>query len=462
MWRRRREEGAPFHGSTGSRQSTRAMPRLVFRRSALSLLALTLLLPAGEGAAEAGVSGTTASHVSAKTGDKVIVVARAKRGKRRPATGGKPKPEAAAAAADSSDAEADESSLLGGAAKPAPESAEDKPVRKRPKMEAAGSSESAGGGDGDGDADAKVSKKSAPKATEEEESESSGPSGALSALEIGFGARALFRSLSWTSDANAAGLGPYSLSPGPATGAWLEFYPAAFGSKGFGANVGIYGSLNLGFGVVTDLANGGEAATGFRDFTGGLKVRIPVGTFIPNVSIGYGQQTFQIAAQGMPTDLPHVNYQFVRAGAGARIQVSPSAAIDFGAAYLLVLDPGSGAGQIKSAAYFPSAKSYGVDLGGSLGLRLTNVIGVRAGVDLRFYAMGFSPATDARAVRGAVDRYLVTWAGLEVVLDGQGGGAASSGGGSDDDGDDEEEPKPSKRKKKAPKSEEAEDEEEES
>ncbi len=73
----------------------------------------------------------------------------------------------------------------------------------------------------------------------------------------------------------AAGLGPYSLTPGPETGAWLEFYPAAFGTSGFAANVGLFGRFDYGFGVATTLANGMDVATKFRDFMAGLKVRIP-------------------------------------------------------------------------------------------------------------------------------------------------------------------------------------------
>src|SRR5436190_1289624 len=139
------------------------------------------------------------------------------------------------------------------------------------------------------------------KASDEE----SGAAGTTSALEFGVGARALFRNLQWSSpDGANAGLGPYSLTPGPETGLWLEFYPAAFGMTGFAANVGIYGSFNYGFGVATTLANGTNAATTFRDFQAGLKLRIPVGTFIPNVSNGYGQQTFAIAQQQATTDLP--------------------------------------------------------------------------------------------------------------------------------------------------------------
>jgi hypothetical protein len=437
-----------IHGFAGNRQSIGAMAASSVRRSALSLLALTLLVPLDEGPADAAVSAgiRTVPHATPAARGGGTLLARTKRSKRRPAgAGAKAKP----ADDDAADEAADEASS-NPAPKPAASEPEDdasapKPTaRKRPRLES---------DEGDADGDAAVSKKAANSSDEAAEaSESSGGAG-VTALELGFGAKALFRQLVWTSDANAAGLGPYSLTPGPETGAWLEFYPAAFGSSGFGANIGLYGSFNYGFGVSTTTAAGAEAPTAFRDFMGGLKVRFPLGTVIPNVSIGYGQQSFQISAVGNANDLPHLNYQFVRAGAGTRILVTPGVSIDVGAAYLMVLDPGSGIGQIKSSAFFPSAKSFGVDLGASVAFRLTSVIGARVGLDARLYSMSFNKQTDARPVSGAVDRYLVTYGGLEVILDGQPARASAD----DDSGDAEAAPKPSKRK--APKSEDEESEE---
>jgi len=443
---------ADIHGFACIRQSIRAMDAVFVRRSALSFFAFALLLPLGGGAAEAAVTEgpRIAAHATAKAGDAGTMLARAKKAKRRPAGGGgagKAKTaddEAADDAADEPSSTSTDKPAASGTAEDAPAANTEK-VRKRPKME----SESTA--DGDADAEATVSKKAATPSSEGEgeASETTGP--APTALELGFGAKALFRSLAWTADAKAAGLGPYTLTPGPQTGGWLEFYPAAFGSSGFAANVGLYGSFNYGFGVSTNTTLGTDIPTAFRDFMAGLKVRIPLGSVVPYVSVGYGQQAFQISAQGSSTDLPHLNYQFVRLGAGTRIHVTSSVSIDLGAAYLLVLDAGSGAGQIKSAAYFPSTRALGVDLGGSIAFRLTNMIGVRTGIDARLYSLAFNPQTDARPVSGAVDRYLVTYAGLEVILDGQGASHSSD--------DAEEAPKPAKRKK-APKSDDEEEAEE--
>ena len=136
---------------------------------------------------------------------------------------------------------------------------------------------------------------------------------------------------------DAAGLGPYSLTPGPETSAWFEFYPAAFGTSGFAANVGLFGRLDYGFGVATTLANNTNVATKFRDFMAGLKVRIPLGMIIPNVSVAYGQQTFEISAPAMSTlDLPKVAYSFIRPALGTRMIFAPGVALDVAAAYLMV------------------------------------------------------------------------------------------------------------------------------
>jgi hypothetical protein len=329
-----------------------------------------------------------------------------------------------AAASNDSSSDAAEEELLG-SKKAGPKPAA-KPIARD-------DSDDAGGGD---DAPKKSTK--SVETVEAKASEEPSEASASSALEFGVGAKALFRNLTWTNDARAAMLGPYKLTPGPETGLWLEFYPAALGTSGFAANVGLFGHFNYGFGVATTLANGMDAPTKFRDFLGGLKVRIPVGTFTPNISVAYGQQVFEIAQQQTPTDLPKLAYQFVRPALGARILFTPIVAMDFVAGYLVVLDPGSGADHLRSARYFPKAAAYGFEASASVGIKVTGTVGVRGGLDWRQYGLILNPDSTTRAVAGAVDRYITAWAGLEVVLDGQG---AATGG-------DDEPAKPSKRKRR--------------
>ena len=160
-----------------------------------------------------------------------------------------------------------------------------------------------------GESGGEVSKKARrPKVVMEREAEpAEAPeprAGSPSALELGVGGMALFRQLVWTSDARAAGLGPYSLTPGPEAGVWLEFYPGAFATEGFAANIGLIARYDYGFGVTSYTPGGGDVGTKYQDFLAGLKVRIPLGTFTPNFSVAYGEQGFQLTAQGTPQDLP--------------------------------------------------------------------------------------------------------------------------------------------------------------
>jgi hypothetical protein len=151
---------------------------------------------------------------------------------------------------------------------------------------------------------------------------------------------------------------------------------------GFAANVGCIARFNYGFGVATTLANDDVVETKFRDFLAGLKLRVPFGGFVPNLSIAYGQQVFSIAQQMTMQDLPQLAYQFVRFAPGARMFFTPTVVLDVGAAYLLVLDPGSGANSIRDPnRFFPNATAFGFDVTASLAFRLTGAIGVRAGAD---------------------------------------------------------------------------------
>jgi hypothetical protein len=197
------------------------------------------------------------------------------------------------------------------------------------------------------------------------------------------------------------------------------------------------GRFDYGFGVATTLANKDVVATKFRNFDAGLKVRIPLGTFIPNVTVSYGQQVFEVAPQNTPQDLPQVAYQFLRPALGARVLFSPDVSLDASAGYLLVTDPGSGANHVRATNFFPDATSMGFDLTASLAFRLMGSVGLRGGIDFRQFILNMNDKT-APTVGGAVDRYIAAWAGVEVVLDGQG---AAAGG-------DDEPAKPSKRKRR--------------
>ena len=410
--------------------------RLPMRGPKVVLLASALALAAsGEAQAALGLQHAGAS-LSREARGKTLLARAKKRKRRAPSADADAKPEAPADSSASDDDEA--------GAKSSPAEVADTPP---PKAERARSSTAEEGGDDSEASGGKISKSRKSKIVMEEPAESPERGALAPALELGVGGMALFRQLAWTSDARAAGLGPYSLTPGPEAGVWLEFYPAAFATGGFAANIGLVARYDYGFGVTSRTASGGDVGTKYQDFLAGLKLRIPLGTFTPHLAVELGEQGFRLTAEGTPQDLPAMDYSFVRIGAGTRVQFTPEVALDVSGAFLAVTNPGSGAGQVASASYFPNTKAYAVDFGASVAMHVTGSIGARAGLDLRQYGLAFHPAAgDARIVSGAVNRYIVAFAGLEVVLDGRG---AAAGDADDDEGAAEPAPPSSKRKHRA-------------
>ena len=255
-----------------------------------------------------------------------------------------------------------------------------------------------------------------PAATAEKKAEEAPASAAPtpSALQVGLAPMALFRRLSFTSDAAAAGRGGYSLSPGAEAGLWLEVYPAAFSTTGFAADIGVFAHYAHGFGTTSSTPGNGSAATAYQDFLGGVKLRFPLGMLTPNVNLGYGQQSFQL--NGTTTAvIPAMSYGFIRVGGGTRIQFTDVVSADAGIGVLSVSGAGSA---ITAAAQWPQTKVFGVDLGASMAVRLASAVSLRAGVDFRQYSLAFHPGTGSPQVTGAVDRYTVAFVGLEVSLDG--------------------------------------------
>jgi hypothetical protein len=294
-------------------------------------------------------------------------------------------------------------------------------------------------GDDEGAPPARKPVKAAPAPAAEGE----GTPGGLAALRFGLGGKALFRNLAWNEDMGA--LAPYKLSPGPEVGAWLEVYPAAFATDGFAANIGVYGGFNYGIGAESKLPPPStmKLTTKYQDFLAGVKVRIPVGMIVPYVAGAYGMQKFDLDPADMTR--PNFNYAFIRAGAGARVQFTPSVDVDLGAGYLIVTGLGSQAGQVQ--ALYPDAKANGVDVNLSLGYRVTSLIGLRVGADLRQYGLSLHWRNGQPGIiaGGATDRYIGVWGGLEIVLDGLGGG----GGGEEGEAAPAKKPAP-KAKKAAP------------
>jgi hypothetical protein len=238
------------------------------------------------------------------------------------------------------------------------------------------------------------------------------------ALRGGIGFGAVYRRLTWTG-AHASALSDYAMSPGPQLGGWLEVYPGALVDRGFAANLGAILSFNRGFGVSSKSPAGDTSSAIFEDFLLGLKMRFPLGFFVPHVSAAYAGQVFLFTPR--LAAVPSVFYGFARLAVGARAQIADAVDAEIEAAYLAVVNSGEQAGYIGAPEYLQGLSTYGLEAGGSIGVRVTGVLGVRAGVDFRQYALDASHATGMLMADKATDRYLTVWGGLEVVLDGASG-----------------------------------------
>ncbi len=235
------------------------------------------------------------------------------------------------------------------------------------------------------------------------------------ALRAGIGFGAVYRRLTWAG-AHSPALSDYAMSPGSELGGWLEVYPGALVDRGLASNLGAMVSFNRGFGVSSKSAAGDVSSVIFEDFLLGLQMRFPLGFFTPQVSAAYGGQVFLFTPRLAP--VPSVFYAFARLAVGARAQIANAIDAQIEAAYLAVLDSGKQAGYLGAPEYLQGLSTYGLEAGGSIGVRVTGVFGVRAGVDFRQYALDASHATGMLMADKAADRYLTIWGGAEIVLDG--------------------------------------------
>ncbi len=244
------------------------------------------------------------------------------------------------------------------------------------------------------------------------------------ALQAGVRLGGVYRQLSWT-QVSSGTLNAFSVSPGFDAGARIEFYPAALVGRDFGSNIGAVAAFDRGFGV-TAKGPSGDVDAIFQDYLLGFKVRFPLGLFVPYASLAYGGQAFLFSPR-LPA-VPSVFYTFVHLGVGARLQLGDAVDLDVGAAYLPVIDAGKQAGYLQSTDYFPTLSSQALEATGSLGVRLVGLLGIRAGVDFRQYALHTANAGTMFAAQSGTDRFLTPWLMIEIVLDGAGPG----GGGPED------------------------------
>lgn len=273
-------------------------------------------------------------------------------------------------------------------------------------------------------------------------------------LDISISPRVLMRALRYTED-QLRELPDYNLT-GPQVALAATVYPLATTMGGFAANIGINAGYERIFGV-TSKQGTMSFATSAQTFWIGPRVRVFNDIY---ATVQYGLSQYRLSGS---TSVPDADYRFAKIGAGGRFALTPTISLMVNAAYLHMLY----LGEIRSGAWFRRATAMGIEVGAGVGLRLTQSIEVRAGVDLRRFGFAFNvrpsdlanDPMNAKVAGGAIDQYLMIWGALAVVL----GNDGSAGGGSSESepaADEEKEEKAEKKKPAAADEEEKEEEEE--
>jgi len=237
------------------------------------------------------------------------------------------------------------------------------------------------------------------------------------ALSLAIGPRYGMRSLSYVDDRYDMNSN-YALPRAPIVGVDADFFPAALSTRGALASLGMTGAFEYQLPVVKARAFGGGpgATTSGLAWSVGLKVRLPAGFYLTGA---VGDRFYEVVDKPdvEPTDVPTVNYQFIRGGAGIRRRLSPTVMLMAHGAYLHCLK----LGQIGGASYYPHAKGAGFEAGAAFGFLISSSFEVRAGIDVQRFGLAFNVRRDeldngARTAGGAVDLYSAAWVALAFLI----------------------------------------------
>jgi hypothetical protein len=261
----------------------------------------------------------------------------------------------------------------------------------------------------------------------------SGPSGPVGRyLDVSVGGHAFSRSLSYHQQ-TTAGMTPMlrEYQPrllGDAVLA-LQYYPAAqFGSDGFVSNIALEVNVEQAFGIQSRTPDGSNFPTSIHDYNGGVRLRLPLESLTPYLSVGYGDHAYTMSGSTRSTlILPDTDYKYVRAAVGVLLPLAGGVSVGVSGGYRYVMS----AGNIKTA-YFPNLNVGGVEGNLYVGYALDPTFEVRVGFDYRryFYTM-HSKNGDPFIVGGAIDQTYAGSLSLAITL-GSSGPSSSSSSSSED------------------------------
>jgi hypothetical protein len=202
------------------------------------------------------------------------------------------------------------------------------------------------------------------------------------------------------------------LQPGiPAWSVGLQIYPAASQNIPVAKDIGLVARASDSLVFESQTNDGKQSAKGkMTRYAVGVRGRIPTGPGADSPLFGleatYGAWKFDFSGDDqVVTELPAVDYKYIRAGADGRVPFGP-AAVFFGVGYMNVMSSGN------FGKMFPHATIGGIDakVGGSYGL--TQWLEARASFAYTRIFSSFKPTPDDAAAGypiagGALDQYFV-------------------------------------------------------
>jgi hypothetical protein len=200
----------------------------------------------------------------------------------------------------------------------------------------------------------------------------------------------------------------YHLDGGTGLAAEMALHPfSASGAtaSSWAAGIGLYGAVNLSFGIGTQVdATGVPSKTDAHGYEAGVRYRIAAGAFDVVPHGAYLVDSF--VASGDVS--PNVHYEALRVGLGARAAVSRNFSLRASVDYLNVLSAGA-----LTSTTFPRARANGLDVSLGAGYALGRTFEIQAAAALRRYGFDMrSQPGDPVIAGGASDQYLSMVLGL--------------------------------------------------
>lgn len=249
------------------------------------------------------------------------------------------------------------------------------------------------------------------------------PSGPLPPyLDLSLGGQAFSRSLTYHQQVTTS-LREYQPRLLGGAVASLVYYPAVHFTDGFATNLGLDLNIQQAFGISSRTPDGATYPTQIHDYNGGVRVRVPLESFEPYLTLGYGDHAYKMTgANRAALVLPDTEYKYLRAVVGMRAPLPSNVSMGVSAGYRYVLSPGG----IKTD-YFKNLTVGGMEANLYIGYALTNMIEARIGFDYRryFYSM-HSKNGDPFIAGGAIDQTYAGSLSVAVMLGGPDRMASSS------------------------------------